>query len=218
MLGDEIRILSNEFEQNVTISGVQYTNYTSFTFYENNKEINFSNIDTHHYVYTFFEANDWNSNEGVVFIEDFKQFRIEPIYSVTPVTLTSHVFNSNVIFSNEEYYLVIDNTNDTLTFLVSDYEITFDPQKCNHSSIILMQNNKNTATYYNSINSNVLRFIISDYGRIISLAQFNEDNNSFYNSDCYIFASEKNTNENQTVSVRFSSELKDSITNVTANF
>lgn len=81
-----------------------------------------------------------------------------------------------------------------------------------------MQNNKNTATYYNTINSNVLRFIISDYGRIISLAQFNEDNNSFSNSDCYIFASEKNTNENQTVSVRFSSELKDSITNVTANF
>ena len=81
-----------------------------------------------------------------------------------------------------------------------------------------MKNNETDAIYYDIIESDRLRFVISDYGRIISLAQHDKESDSFKKSKSLIFSSDKITDENQTVSLRLSSDIYNSAKNVTVNF
>lgn len=72
--------------------------------------------------------------------------------------------------------------------------------------------------YYDKIDTDRVRFVISDYGRIISFAQHNEESNSFTKTKSLIFSSNKLTDENQTVSIRLSSDIFNSTENITVNF
>lgn len=72
--------------------------------------------------------------------------------------------------------------------------------------------------YYDKIDTDRVRFVISDYGRIISFAQHDEESNTFKKSKSLIFSSNKLTDENQTVSIRLSTEKNNSAKNVTVNF
>jgi hypothetical protein len=113
--------------------------------------------------------------------------------------------------------LIIESVDD-LVLLTSDYEITIDSEKEKYSSIILLKNNETDAMYYDKIDTDRVRFVISDYGRIISFAQHNEESNSFNKTKSLIFSSNKLTDENQTVSIRLSSDIFNSTENITVNF
>lgn len=100
--------------------------------------------------------------------EDFSSF-VETDFTITPIALTSKVYNSETQFSEDELYITIESSDD-LVFLTSDYEITLDTEKEKYSSIILLKNNETDAMYYDKIDTDRVRFVISDYGRIISFA------------------------------------------------
>jgi hypothetical protein len=113
--------------------------------------------------------------------------------------------------------LIIESVDD-LVLLTSDYEITIDSEKEKYSSIILLKNNETDAMYYDKIDTDRVRFVISDYGRIISFAQHDKESNSFDKTKSLIFSSNKLTDENQTVSIRLSSDIFNSTKNITVNF
>ena len=113
--------------------------------------------------------------------------------------------------------MIIESVDD-LVLLTSDYEITIDSEKEKYSSIILLKNNETDAIYYDKIDTDRVRFVISDYGRIISFAQHDKESNSFNKTKSLIFSSNKLTDENQTVSIRLSSDIFNSTKNVTVNF
>lgn len=102
--------------------------------------------------------------------------------------------------------------------LTTDYEITIDSKKENYSTIVLLKNNETDAIYYDKIDTDRVRFVISDYGRIISFAQHDKESNSFNKTKSLIFSSNKLTDENQTVSIRLSSDIFNSTKNITVNF
>jgi hypothetical protein len=113
--------------------------------------------------------------------------------------------------------LIIESVDD-LVLLTSDYEITIDSEKEKYSSIVLLKNNETDAIYYDKIDTDRVRFVISDYGRIISFAQHDKESNSFDKTKSLIFSSNKLTDENQTVSIRLSSDIFNSTKNITVNF
>lgn len=113
--------------------------------------------------------------------------------------------------------MIIESVDD-LVLLTSDYEITIDSEKENYSTLVLLKNNETDAIYYDKIDTDRVRFVISDYGRIISFAQHDKESNSFNKTKSLIFSSNKLTDENQTVSVRLSSDIFNSTKNITVNF
>lgn len=113
--------------------------------------------------------------------------------------------------------MIIESVDD-LVLLTTDYEITIDSEKENYSTIVLLKNNETDAIYYDKIDTDRVRFVISDYGRIISFAQHDKESNSFNKTKSLIFSSNKLTDENQTVSIRLSSDIFNSTKNITVNF
>lgn len=113
--------------------------------------------------------------------------------------------------------MIIESVDD-LVLLTTDYEITIDSEKENYSTLVLLKNNETDAIYYDKIDTDRVRFVISDYGRIISFAQHDKESNSFNKTKSLIFSSNKLTDENQTVSVRLSSDIFNSTKNITVNF
>jgi hypothetical protein len=103
-----------------------------------------------------------------VLTEDFSSF-VETDFTITPTVLTTQVYNSETQFSEDELYLTLESSDD-LIFLTSDYEITLNTENEKYSSIILLKNNETDAMYYDKIDTDRIRFVISDYGRIISFA------------------------------------------------
>ena len=94
---------------------------------------------------------------------------METNFTITPTALTTQVYNSDTQFSEDEVYLTLESSDD-LVFLTSDYEITLNTENEKYSSIILLKNNETDAMYYDKIDTDRVRFVISDYGRIISFA------------------------------------------------
>lgn len=94
---------------------------------------------------------------------------METDFTITPTALTSQVYNSDTQFSKDELYITLESSDD-LVFLTSDYEITLNTENEKYSSIILLKNNETDAMYYDKIDTDRVRFVISDYGRIISFA------------------------------------------------
>lgn len=113
--------------------------------------------------------------------------------------------------------MIIESVDD-LVLLTTDYEITIDSEKENYSTLVLLKNNETDAIYYDKIDTDRVRFVISDYGRIISFAQHDKESNSFNKTKSLIFSSNKLTDENQTVSIRLSSDIFNSTENITVNF
>ena len=64
---------------------------------------------------------------------------------------------------------------DDITFIISDYEIQVDPLKEKVSSIVTFEDTQPMTIYYDKITTNNVRFVISDYGKLISLSQFTDD-------------------------------------------
>lgn len=135
------------------------------------------------------------------------------------------------MFDENNYVLSISNDGEELVLLTADYEITINTNEETISTINVMEksqlnfteqgvlrNTYPTYTGYEKILSDRLRFVISDYGRIISIGQHDKNTDTFKDSSVFMFSGEKLLEDGQTVSVRVSLESKDSLSNVTANF
>ena len=215
-LNNEIRILQDARYQTSSYIGERKANHVEVSFYEGSTEVNFETIDTNHSVYIKIKENDDTYGKNVL-TEDFSSF-VETDFIVTPTVLSSKVYNSDTNFSKtDDIYITLESVDD-LVLLTSDYEITIDSEKENYSTIVLLKNNETDSIYYDKIDTDRVRFVISDYGRFISFAQHNEESNSFHKTKSLIFSSNKLTDENQTVSIRLSSDIFNSTEKITVNF
>ena len=124
-------------------------------------------------------------------------------------------FVNSVVFDDEECILTVDNNGNELVVICIDYELCIDQNKEKISSIITMDGEKTNTIHYDRITSDNIRFVISDYGRLISLTQFT--NNEYKEPLIMVFSDNKFKSE-ETVSVRLGLDYYNSINNVTANF
>lgn len=118
---------------------------------------------------------------------------------------------------NEIITIITLNNQGGLTLLNLDYAIKLDTDKTNVTTIASIKNNKIIQCDY-LINKDYdkVRFVISDYGRIIShsIHPINSEK-AYSDSNIHVFDS-KNIKDN--VFVKFSTDNALGISNITANF
>ena len=98
---------------------------------------------------------------------------------------------------------------------MTDYEIEIDPKKEKISSIIALEEQIPVNVYYDRINTNNVRFVTSNYGKIFSLTQFTEDD---YKEPLIVVFSDEKFNNTETVSIRTGFDYYNQTFDVTANF
>ena len=173
-------------------------------------------MDTKHAAFiTFSNSNYTPSSNDVIFNHEDKTY-VKKDFKVNPVVLESNShFVNPFICDYEPCMISLDCNNDDLILLSTDYEIQVEPTKEKISSIVTMDENKPQAIYYDRITTDNVRFVISDYGRLFSLAQFTED---YYKDSLVMVFSDNNYKNVENVSVRVGFDFYNNATDVTANF
>lgn len=164
-----------------------------------------------------------------IFIENTETDNKEVIYQngipyteenlvITPVVVTSMVFNNSIDFEFDDVYLTLEDSNGDLVFLSSDYECSLKNTDSNVTSMIPIVKDKIENVYYTyQSDYDRVRFVISDYGRFISHST--SKNNSSYSDNKGFLLSVKTKNEsNKNVSVRFTIDDESYAKNLTSNF
>lgn len=156
LFGENLVINSNDNIQNNYFVGKIMDDCKNFTFYDNssNDILNFNDINTFH------------SIENKPFVKE-----------ITPQVLTI-----DDIFETEDIHLITDCSNEDITFLASDYELTVDNTN-SYSTIILKENDKIIKSFICPITDKTIRFSISDKCNSILLSQLNCKTN-FYENVC----------------------------------
>ena len=156
------------------------------------------------------------SSTDTIFNHEDKTY-IKKDYKVTPISLvSSNSFVTSNIIDDDSYILTLENDYSDMTLLVSDYELEIDPLKEKITSIVAIEKEMPIEIYYDRIKTDSVRFVISDYGRLMSLTQFDENN--YHNSHLFVFSDNIYNKDNQVISVRLSIDNYNSLTNVTCNF
>lgn len=211
--------MSDEQSQNIDTSAV-FLNRNIFGVnspYFLHKNISLSSTDTCNSAYVTFMNDDYTpSSTDTIFNHEDKTY-IKKDYKVTPISLvSSSSFVTSNIIDDDSYILTLENDYSDMTLLVSDYELEIDPLKEKITSIVAIEKEKPIEIYYDRIKTDSVRFVISDYGRLMSLTQFDENN--YHNSHLFVFSDNIYNKDNQVISVRLSIDNYNSLTNVTCNF
>lgn len=187
---------------------------TTFTIKDsNNKEIDLSSVTID---YQIFIENTETDNKEVIY-QNGIPYTEENLF-ITPVVVTSMVFNTSINFEADDVYLTLEDSNGDLVLLSCDYECSLMNTDSNVTSMIPIVNDKIENVYYTyQSDYDRVRFVISDYGRFISHST--SKNNSSYSDNKGFLLSVKTKNEsNKNVSVRFTIDEKSYATNLTSNF
>lgn len=206
----------NEQKLNLTSKKIYKTIFGNKVVFNYYMYIDFDKVDTCHSAFVTFENADYTpSSSDYIFNHEDKSY-IKKDYTVNPIVLkTNRYFVNPYIFDEEECILSISEENEDLVLLSTDYELIIDPKKEKISSIVTMDYDEAITIYYDRIKTDCVRFVISDFGRLISLTQFTEDQYK----DSLVMAFSNNTfKQIDTVSVRAGFDYYNGTTNVTANF
>lgn len=109
--------------------------------------------------------------------------------------------------------LMISVNNEDLELLTSDYEISI-TDEYNYSTIILKQDSEIISSHIIPITENRIKITLCDFGKYISLSQFN--NGQFEQLGQFKFNDKKLSN--QTINPRLVFEGNYNIKNITRNF
>lgn len=218
--------MSNPRKQQVDLTASNYNKdifgyKTSYKLFNN---IDLEQIDTHHTAYVTYINSDIEPNIDSTTQEDElplifnhqDKYYMRKDFNINPIVLESnHQFIQKYIFDDEDCILSISDTDDDLTLLISDYEIEINPKNEQISSIVSMESTLPLNIYYDKIKTDTVRFVISDKGRIISLAQFTENQ---YNDSLIMVFSDTKYKDVENVSVRVGFDEYNKTTDVTCNF
>ena len=178
IFNEYLHIMPNPDEQKLNLTSKKiyktiFGNKVVFNYY---MYIDFDKVDTCHSAFVTFENADYTpSSSDYIFNHEDKSY-IKKDYTVNPIVLkTNRYFVNPYIFDEEECILSISEENEDLVLLSTDYELIIDPKKEKISSIVTMDYDEAITIYYDRIKTDCVRFVISDFGRLISLTQFTED-------------------------------------------
>ena len=162
----------------------------------------------------YINTNNYSSTDEAIFYKDQYYFRTS--FQVIPQLASDDDYDA-IILSN--------NPNETV-LLASDFVIKIDPNKHNISSIVASHNgNVQSIDYIKFADYDRARFVISDYGRMISHSIHKKNSDAMFQQvRVTVFEGDKfnsliKHNDNyKYVYVNFSVNDKNSISNLTANF
>ena len=190
-----------------------FSSTSSYRLYPN---ITLNDVDTKHTAYVTFINSDTKPNQDDKVLNYKDKYYVQKEYVVTPVTLEiNRTFTNSYMFDQDDYIIRLDDSPSELTLLVTDYEIEIDPKKEKISSIIALEEQIPVNVYYDRINTNNVRFVTSNYGKIFSLTQFAEDD---YKEPLIVVFSDEKFNNIETVSIRTGFDHYNQTFDVTANF
>lgn len=180
----------------------------------NNKEVDLSSVTIN---YQIFIENTETDNKEVIYQNGIPYTEEKDLF-ITPVVVSSMVFNTSINFELDDVYLTLEDSNGDLVLLTCDYECSLKNTDSTVTSMIPMVNNKIENVYYTyQSDYDRVRFVISDYGRFISHST--SKNNSSYSDNKGFLLSVKTKNEyNKNVSVRFTIDDESYAKNLTSNF
>lgn len=191
---------------------IHTTNDGIHTFISNTKEVSFNDLDLGYKCYI--TSQDFIN-------QDLKQYPIfqnntyyfESTLEVVPIV---HV-NKNDDDDMDTVILVGLNSSEC-SILAYDYGIAIDPSENKITSIQAIHNNKVIdTTYINNLQYDKARFVISDYGRLISHSVHKKDSDKMFEQpNITVF----NTVEKSSTPTRvhFYTNNDKGITNITSNF
>jgi hypothetical protein len=172
IFNEYLYIMPNPEAQDINLTSKKiyktvFGNKVTFNYYEH---IDIIKVNTCHSAFVTFENADYTpSPSDYIFNYEDKSF-IKKDYTVNPIILeTDRYFITPYIFDDEECILSISEENGDLVLLSTDYELIVDPKKEKISSIVTMDYDEAITIYYDRIKSDSVRFVISDFGRLISL-------------------------------------------------
>ena len=186
------------------------------TIYQNHYNVDLETVDTKHTAYITYSNDDYTpSSNDTIFNHEDKSY-IKKDFKVTPIILESnrHFLNPYII-DDETCVISLECDTDDLILISTDYEIEVDQNKEKISSIVTMDEDEPHAIYYDRIKTDNVRFVISDYGRLISLAQFTED---YYKDSLVMVFSDNKYKTTETASLRIGFDYYNTVTDVTSNF
>lgn len=139
-------------------------------------------------------------------------------YDVIPRFLTADIEADN---STDQYALVLDSTVQDITFLINDHSLERDLSLYPLSEISSEEKGVEVHSYYSdnvqlAKPNHRIRIVISDSGRIITMAVWNTPNSKFSNVKTFIFPTKIEGNNYITLS--HNANDSEPITNITANF
>lgn len=161
----------------------------------------------------YINTNNYSSTDEAIFHKD--QYYYKTSFQVIPQ-----------LASDQDYDAIIVSNNNETVLLASDFIIKVDPTEHNISSIVAKHNgNVQSTDYIKFAEYDRARFVISDYGRMISHSIHKKNSDAMYQQvrvtvfDGDKFNSPIIQNDNyKYVYVNFSVNDKNSISNLTANF
>lgn len=139
-------------------------------------------------------------------------------YEVIPRFLTADIEADN---STDQYTLVIDSTVQEVSFLINDHSLERDLSSFPLSEISSLEKDVEVHSYYSddvqlAKPNHRIRMVISDSGRIITIAVWNKSQSKFSNIKSFIFPTKIEGNNYITLS--HNANDSEPITNITANF
>lgn len=216
LLGNEIVILQDFIPLQKQDYYVLFDNETStYNFYHKSNigaPISNAAIDLHYTCYINTDSYGDSSDE-VIYHNDQYYFKTD--FQVIPQ-----------LASDDDYDAILISSGQEPTILASDFIIKIDPTKYKITSIVAKENGKVLSTdYINFYDYDRVRFVISDYGRMISHSIHKKDSESMYQQSKVSVFNTKKFNSNypqfnnyKFVSINFKVNDKNSISNLTANF
>lgn len=218
IFNEYLYIMPNPQAQTIDTSSKTFTKkvFGLKSIYQDHYNIDLETADTKHSAYVTYANSDYTpTSNDYIFNHEDKSY-IKKDYRVTPIILESNRhFLNPYILDDEPCVISLECDNDDLILISTDYELEVDPLKEKISSIVTMDEDEPHAIYYDRIKTDNVRFVISDYGRLISLTQFTED---FYKDSLVMVFSDNKFKTTETVSVRVGFDFYNSTTDVTANF
>ena len=200
-------LIQNEQLNDYYIKSQILNNYNNFSFIDTNEnQIPFEELNLHHSVYTF--NNIFNSEKEQIFHEGYYYFYV-PV-QVIPVTLSCQN-------DEQSFYIVLQSQDEDAAILTTDFGIKSNPKQQNISSICSIINGQVTNTnYICNTKYDRVRFVLSDYTRIMSFSTHKiQSNKSYQDSEIITLDVDKIYNP---VVVTLSVDNKQGITNITSNF
>lgn len=210
--------MSNPYSQTIDTSSklIKKQVFGLQTSYHLHENLNPSEIDTKHSAYVTFSKSDYTPTVNDTIFNNEDKTYLKKDYIINPIALeTSNSFVNSYIVDTESYVLVLSYDEDDITFIISDYEIQVDPLKEKVSSIVTFEDTQPMTIYYDKITTDTVRFVISDYGKLISLSQFTDD---YYKDSLVTVFSDNKYQSTDTVTIKIGFDFYNTAFDITSNF